>query len=238
LEAISKIPKNSFGSPQLPLDFGDFVLESLGTVIHKTPFVTDKYIYPVGFRTSRIFASMVNPEINVKYTCTILNSNDKPLFVITPEDEPLSIQSHSPSSAWKTVFKKLAARNPKDENARKSINGASHFGLTNPIVSHLIRELYITSSDSFAQFASPSSPSGSPIPGLKKRKSSTDLSSSEDLSPSLNSESEEPLKFPRVETVMISSHASEEIVFHSREELDDLEFAVTTLSALKFCTVY
>jgi len=176
---------------------------------------------------------MVNPEIKVKYTCTIINSNDKPLFVITPEDECVSIQSQSPSSAWRSVFKKLALKNPKDDNVRKSINGASRFGLTNPIVSHLIRELYIASSDSYS-FSAPSSPSSSPIQVLKKRKSTTDLSSSEDLSLS----EEEPMKFPRVETVMVSSHTSEEIIFHSREEFDDLEAAVVTLSALKFCTVY
>jgi len=247
LETISKIPRTPEGSPLLPIDLGDFILESLGTIINKSPFVTDKHIYPVGFRISRMFPSMMTPEINVKYTCSILNSNDKPLFVITPEDECKSIQSHSPSGAWRTVFKRLALKNedPTNSPSRKSINGNARFGLVNPIVIHLLKEMFVTSdSSSSSPFNLPASPilsNLSPLnsPNIRKRKSSIDLNEDSLNQKNINNyqEEEEPMKFPRVETVMISSKL-EEIVFHSRQELEDLERAVATLNLLKFCTVY
>jgi len=241
-EALNKISRDAAGAPKLPLDFGDFILESIGTVIPRSPWVTEKHIWPVGFRISTMFTSMTNPEINVKYTCSIIESNDKPVFVIYAEDEQKAIQSHSPCGAWKAVFRKLSSH--VVDTSRRSVNGTARFGLSNPIVNALIKELLPSDIDKNSVL--PSSPSSSssgsstnsPASRLRKRKSLTDLYSSEDNLTPTHYVEEEPMKFPRVETVMVTKNSCEEVVFNSREELDDLETAVNILNALKFCTVY
>jgi len=228
-----KIPRDNEGLPILPLDLGDFVLESLGTVIPRPPFTTDKHIWPIGFRISRYFQSLNNPHKLVKYTCSITDGGDRPLFLILPEDEAKPIQTHSPSASWRAIFKKLASKisSLNDSNtsilSRKNINGSLRFGLCHPVVIQLIKEVAA---------AVEKSPLPSPPYALRKRKSLTDLSSSSCEEP-MEGDNEQPLKFPRVEIVH-TLHSSEEIVFNTPEELQDLEIAVATLNALKFCTVY
>lgn len=229
---LKPVPRDTDGSPVLPLDFGDFVLESLGTIIPRPPFVTDKHVWPVGYRISRLFRSMNTPETSVRYSCTIVDGGDKPLFVILAEDETKSIQSHSPSGAWKTVFSRISDKTGEELPPRKAINGSGRFGLQNPHVVHLIKEL--SESERPASFVFNNLPNVTNSPGIsspRKRKSSIDLSSEEHF----NSAEEGNIKFPRVEKLKDSN---DEIVFNSKEELDDLETAVATLNALKFCSVY
>jgi len=240
LETVLKpVPRDTDGSPVLPLDFGDFVLESLGSILPRSPFVTDKHVWPVGYRITRMFRSMNTPEISVKYACSIVDGGEKPLFVILAEDESKSIQSHSPSGAWKIVFSRLCEKTGEEMPPRKTINGVGRFGLQNPHVVHLIKELSDSerAPSSFSFNNSPTLSLGSPSPLLRKRKSSVDLASNEDsFTLTTNSSAEEGLlKFPRVEKL---HNSNEEIVFHTKEELDDLETAVETLNALKFCSVY
>lgn len=228
---LRPIPRDTDGSPVMPLDFGDFVLESLGTIVPRAPYVTDKHIWPVGYRISRAFRSMNNPDTSVRYTCSIVDAGDKPLFVILAEDESKSIQSHSPSAAWKTIFSRVCEKTGEELPPRKIINGTGRFGLLNPHVIHLIKE------QADCIFSSPSTNSSSPFSSLRKRKARLEDSSSATTKTKYGGEI--AIKFPRVEKIDGSDpDCNEEIIFHSQEELDDLEIAVATLTALKFCSVY
>jgi len=224
----------------MPLSLGELTVDCLGKIVPHSPYITDKHIWPIGFRSNRYFSSMVNPDVRVKYTSQIIHGGDKPQFMVTAEDDvDNAIISYSPSGAWRTVLKRVMSKTGNDE-ARKniSVSGTLRFGLAHPIISQLIRELPGSENCKDNGGSWSSSPSNSP--SLRKRRSSDeDLSSSED--------SEEITKRPKREVdddddFSVSEYDSyfsaRGVSFSSRKEIDDLESAVATLQALKYCAVY
>jgi len=233
-----EVVRDKEGSPKLPLLLGDLTVETLGTIIPYSPFVTEKHIWPVGFKSFRYFSSMVNPELRVKYTSQILDDGDKPQFIVTAEDDlDNPIISYSPSGAWRSILKKVMSKNPNEE-ARKniSVSGTLRFGLAHPIVSHLIRELPGAERCKDSGESWSSSPSNSPSLA-RKRRSDDDLSDSEMEEVSKKQKRQDDVDedySPLHEYDSFSARG----VFASRKELEDLESAVATLHALKYCTVY
>jgi len=223
----------------MPLPLGELTVDCLGKIIPNSPYITEKHIWPIGFRSYRYFSSMVNPDVRVKYTSQIIDGGDKPQFMVTAEDDANNaIISYSPSGAWRTVLKRVMVKTGNDE-ARKniSVSGTLRFGLAHPIVSHLIKEL--PGADKCRDLGGSWSSSPSNSPSIRKRKSDEDLSSSEDL--------EEMTKKPRRQDEEDEDFSASEnysyfsargVSFSSRQEIDDLESAVATLQALKYCAVY
>jgi hypothetical protein len=236
---FKEIERDADGSPKMPLPLGELTVDCLGKIIPNSPYITEKHIWPIGFRSYRYFSSMVNPDVRVKYTSQIIDGGDKPQFMVTAEDDANNaIISYSPSGAWRTVLKRVMVKTGNDE-ARKniSVSGTLRFGLAHPIVSHLIKEL--PGADKCKDLGGSWSSSPSNSPSIRKRKSDEDLSSEEDL--------EEMTKKPRRQDEEDEDFSASEndsyfssrgVSFSSRQEIDDLESAVATLQALKYCAVY
>lgn len=235
------IVRDKNGSPKMPLNLGDLTIESLGSIVPQSPYITEKHIWPVGFKSYRLFTSTINPEVQVKYFSEIIDGGDKPKFMVTAEDDPNNgIISHSPSGAWREVFKKAVHKNAGSEDARKngSVSGTLRFGLAHPIVSHLIRELPGAEKCKEVGDSWSSSPSSSPSLG-RKRRSEDEFSDSEELDDVLNKRQKKEDEAD--EDYLVSeydSFSARSVSFTSRKELDDLESAVATLHALKYCAVY
>lgn len=156
----------STGAVRMPLALGDLTIECLGSIIPRSPFLTEKHIWPVGYVSARYFTSMINPDRRVKYTSKIVDGGDKPLFVVIAEDDQENpITSHSPSAAWRVALKRIAL---KTGNEKIAVSGALRFGLSHPTVLSLIREL--PNADSNLDYSLPSSPEGSDS-GFPDRKS-------------------------------------------------------------------
>jgi len=226
------LSRDKAGFPKMPLNLGDLTVESLGTILPYTPYVTEKHIWPIGFKSYRYFSSMVNPEVRVKYVCQIIDGGDKPQFVVTAEDEMNDpITSYSPSGAWKTILKRVYKTG---EEAKKNISasGALRFGLAHPMVAQLIREL--PNADKCKDYVGDysSSPSSSPTFGRKRRTSSED-----EFSDSDEDYEEDTTKKQKLGSFDFDS-APTNSLFSSKQELEDLESAVATLQALKYCSVY
>jgi len=227
--SFKEVVKESNGRAKMPLILGELVIENLGTIIPRSPYVTEKHIWPIGFKSSRFFSSMFNPDKRVKYVSTIIDLGDRPQFVVTAEDDlEHPIISPTPSGAWRTVLKRVIGKDDSRKNV--SVSGALRFGLAHPVVANLIREL----------------PEASNIPSpllSRKRKSSSDESSND-------SESEEvtvPVLSPKVQRIERPHESlanpvityeqyftTRNVEIHTREEMDDLESAVATLSSLRF----
>ncbi|KAG7278507.1 hypothetical protein CRUP_004116, partial [Coryphaenoides rupestris] len=69
------------------------------------PIITDRMlfhdqcaIYPVGFCSTRVFASMKNPEQQCLYTCQIKDGGAGPQFEIVPEEDPQNAIAASSAS--------------------------------------------------------------------------------------------------------------------------------------------
>jgi len=233
------IVRDKSGMPKMPLCLGELTVESLGSIIPQTPYITEKHIWPVGFKSYRYFCSMLNPEVRVKYTSEIIDGGDKPQFMVTAEDEPNNgIISYSPSGAWRTVLKKVMLKNPNEDSRKNiSVSGTLRFGLVHPIVSHLIRELPGAEKCKDLGDSWSSSPSNSPSLG-RKRRSEEDLSESEDLEEVNKRLKREDDADEDYEMSEHDSFSARGVSFATRKEIDDLESAVATLHALKYCAVY
>jgi len=234
--AYKDVVRDKTGQPKMPiiLGGGELIIENLGTIIPRAPYVTEKHIWPIGFASSRYFSSMINPDQRVKYTSQIVDDGTKPQFIVTAADDLENpIVSYSPSGAWRTVLKRVMGKGMSDDSKKNiSVSGTLRFGLAHPVVSHLIRELP-NGSDLLAPMESDNYSSS------KKRKSS-DIE--RESSPELSSDSAMSTpsspgspKYARYEHEHFSAR---DVLFTTREELDDLENAVATLQALKYCTVF
>jgi len=219
-----QISRERSGTVKLPLVLGELTIESLGTVVAKHPYVTEKHLYPIGFVSARFFSSMINPERRVKYTSQIVDGGDKPQFVVTAADEPINpIVSNSPSGAWRTVLKRVMGKGEQDKDI--SVSGALRFGLAHPVVSQLLREL--PNADKCDEVAAMSLLSGD------KKRSFGDFSDSESSDEMMIDES----SCKRIRSDPYDAYfSSRDVVLTSREEIDALESAVATLQALKYCS--
>jgi hypothetical protein len=229
------IVRDRSGMPKMPLCLGELTIECLGEIIPSPPYITEKHIWPVGFKSYRYFSSMHNPEVRVKYTSQIIDTGDKPQFVVVAEDDPSNaIISYSPSGAWRTVLKRVMAKSGSDDTRKSiSVSGTLRFGLAHPVVSHLIRELPGAEKCRDYSGAWSSSPSSSPTLGRKRLSSDEEYSDSGD-----DFEEIVTIKRQKKESEFDSALASITFSIASKKELEDLESAVATLQALKYCTVY
>jgi len=197
---------------KLPVIVDDLSIESLGQIVPKAEFVTEKHIYPVGFISTRTYQSMLNPETRVRYTSQIVESNGRPQFIVTAADDPSRpIMADSPSEAWKSILKTFLP--PDQQDTKISICGGLRFGLSHPTVSQMIRDL--PNAEKCIEIQLQYSPS-------RKRKASTPSMDSDDSS--FDSKSK--------------VHRNEDSMDVSSGDEMDIESAVATLQALKYCTVY
>ncbi|KAJ3168909.1 hypothetical protein HDU88_001236 [Geranomyces variabilis] len=141
LRKIQHVPRDEYGQPVLPLHMGIFTLFSLGTIVHdRKAFHTERYIYPVGYKMSRSYASTVNPDKQTSYTCSISDGGESPLFHITPEDAPENpVTATTATGAWTVIIK--AANAIRHRETSNSASGPDYFGISHPTVLALIQEL-------------------------------------------------------------------------------------------------
>jgi len=239
---IRDIVRDKSGNPRLPLNLGELTLISLGTIIPRAPYVTLNHIWPIGFSSTRYFTSMRNPSQRVQYVSQIVDAGDRPQFVVTVADDPSNpIISHSPSGCWRTVLKRVMGKIGSEEAQKNiSVSGSMRFGLAHPVIAHLIRELPRADLCLDIDFSNNTTESDeSPQPRNKqhqqyenKKRSSSDSSSEE-------RDDDFAAKFAKLEGYSTTATMTTRTpLFQTREELEDLESAVATLQALKYCAVY
>jgi len=116
---------------------------NIGTVVYDRPgWHTSRYIYPAGFKSCKLYASVTHPDERVNWISEIVDTGKKnPLFKVYMEDNPkICYQAESPSSPWSCVLKALAkAKNDKSKSL--AISGPEAFLLTAPVVTYLIQKL-------------------------------------------------------------------------------------------------
>lgn len=103
-----EIPRDEQGRPRFPVQVGVFTVHSLGTVVlDRDGFHNERYVFPVGYRVSRTFASTVDPNKAVEYFCSIEDGGgDSPVFRVEPSDAPENTTvATSPTGAWSSIIK-------------------------------------------------------------------------------------------------------------------------------------
>ncbi|XP_072551212.1 transforming growth factor beta regulator 1 isoform X2 [Salminus brasiliensis] len=137
---VQPIPLDSSGRPVFPITLGGLTIYSLGEIITDRVHFHDEYaIYPVGFCSTRVFASMKNPEQQCLYTCQIKDGGQGPQFEIVPEEDPQNaIVASSAQSCHTDLLKAIAAKRGLPlTNVVPS--GADFFGFSHPTIQNLIQ---------------------------------------------------------------------------------------------------
>ena len=90
---------------------------------------SQRNIFPIGFKSMRTHLSMHVIGGRADYLCEILDGGDKPMFKVTPSEEPdKPIIKESSSGCWLEIVRKIEDLN----NVRKgkaTVSGPDRFGL-------------------------------------------------------------------------------------------------------------
>lgn len=116
-----------------------FIL-NIGHIITDRPlFHTENYIYPAGYKSSRLFTSLDDPKEKVTWISEIIdNGGDAPIFKVTMEGSNHVFSGGTPTAPWSKVLKALS----KIVTGKgKSISGPDAFLLKSPITMSLIQKL-------------------------------------------------------------------------------------------------
>jgi len=267
LDLMMHLERDSNGQVVVPLDLGDCIVESLGSIIPRSPYITAKHIWSVGFKSSFLLPSNsenTNPNSSpnsnsnsnsntnnsqesekekVKIVSQIIDAGGKPMFMITSSDEPNApVIATSPSSAWRSLIKRFKASEYNRGKMNMSINlasvsGSQLFGTSSPIIKDLIREL--PNADKALQLQSTLNKQ------IREKNKKRKLSSSDEEDEEYFDDiaDEQPRKQSKYQSMYQSSltpSVSQEDLTSVANELDDvedLETAIATLCSLKYSPI-
>ena len=118
-------------------------IHEIGTIVYdRSNFHTERYIYPAGFKSSRLSASVDNPDERVRWYSQIVDTGeDSPVCRVWMEGAPEHVyEGLTPTAPWSQVLKAVAnSKRSKGKNA--SISGPEAFLLASPITTYLIQSL-------------------------------------------------------------------------------------------------
>ncbi|XP_006057701.3 transforming growth factor beta regulator 1 isoform X2 [Bubalus kerabau] len=108
---VQPIALDPSGRPVFPIGLGGLTVYSLGEIITDRPgFHDETAIYPVGYCSTRAWASMRAPDQECLYTCQIKDGGAQPQFEIVPEDDPQNaIISSSADACHAELLKTISA---------------------------------------------------------------------------------------------------------------------------------
>ncbi|XP_063982673.1 transforming growth factor beta regulator 1 [Diachasmimorpha longicaudata] len=133
---VQLIPLDVHGRPRFPISIGDLTVYSLGEIItDKVTYHTEDHIYPVGFCSTRVYASLKNPRLKALYTCKILDGGVNPRFEIVSDtdlDQPLvgATPDECHAKLLSSISPILCNIVPK---------GGYFFGISQPTIQNLIQ---------------------------------------------------------------------------------------------------
>lgn len=130
--------KLSNGNPQFPFIVNDNLqILSLGQIVSKQNFHTERYIYPSSYCAKRLAPSVNNINENSWYLLKIIDVGDSdPVFRIEMEnDDSVFYEDKYPTKVVTKLYKDINKTNTI------KISGPEFFGLTIPIVQFFIQNL-------------------------------------------------------------------------------------------------
>jgi hypothetical protein len=134
--------RRSYG-PLMPMVIsGVLTIISLGTIEYeRSGYHTYRYIYPIGFKSRKIYTSYINPKTITVYTCEILDGGMYPQFKVSAKDDPKqSFQSESPSGCCLQVVKRIDSAQV-EKRSKITVSGPAFFGFAEEKVRDAIYSL-------------------------------------------------------------------------------------------------
>ncbi|KAI0231253.1 Transforming growth factor beta regulator 1 [Lamellibrachia satsuma] len=137
---VQSIPLDNTGRPILPIELGNLVVYCLGEIVSDRPgFHTTEYIYPVGFCSTRVYASVHDSHTKCLYTCKIQDGGTSTQFEISPEDaRGQSFMGTTASECHKKLLDAVL-KNRSSELSTLENKGPEFFGFSHPTIQNLIQ---------------------------------------------------------------------------------------------------
>ncbi|XP_003472764.1 transforming growth factor beta regulator 1 isoform X1 [Cavia porcellus] len=137
---VQPIALDPSGRPVFPIGLGGLTVYSLGEIITDRPGFHDEHaIYPVGYSSTRVYASMKYPDQMCLYNCRIKDGGVQPQFEIVPEDDPQNaIVSSSADGCHEELLRIISASVGKLMPDLLP-SGADFFGFSHPTILNLIQ---------------------------------------------------------------------------------------------------
>jgi len=136
------------GKPILPIKIGlSLTLVSLGTVVYDRPgFHNERYLFTDGYISEKLFPSCTNPNEKVWFRSSIIDDGGElPLFRVEQIGEKgIVFEGRAPSKPWLDAVKAVEDKKKEEGlpgNRSLTISGPDSFGLSSPLVMHLMKEL-------------------------------------------------------------------------------------------------
>jgi len=131
-KVYTPIERDADGQIKLPIQLGALTIFSLGTVItDKKKFHHKRYIWPVGFKSSRSYASLKDFNQRCDYINEIVDGGNEPKFIVTCKDDPDNpIISATASGAWTEIVKRINDQKREMTGKRMftTVSGPEMFG--------------------------------------------------------------------------------------------------------------
>lgn len=155
-----KLTGDKFHTLVEPLEIHPIMLLSIGTLeglseAELKGFHSHRYIYPIGFRTKKLFSGLENVYERETFVSTIADGGGKPLFKILDQKGTCVAESGSTSGAWMKLIERINSK--RDvlgvQRLGERTSGPLQYGLTLPLVTKLIAK-YCTGSDRCTAYVS------------------------------------------------------------------------------------
>ncbi|KAG0166251.1 hypothetical protein DFQ28_001471 [Apophysomyces sp. BC1034] len=129
------------GQYKLPARVGILTVHSLGRVVPLPTYHNDRYIWPPGFKVSRTYLSMANPNANTIYTCSVEENGEQgPRFRVIADDCPdQPIIANSATGVWTAIVKR--ANEIRNREHSNSASGPDYYGFTHATIAKMIQDL-------------------------------------------------------------------------------------------------
>ena len=138
----SKIQKDEQGNIAYPIKIsGSLTLIHPGVVNPLPAYHSAHNIFPVGFVSERLYASIYDKSKKALYRCEILDGGDKPIFKVTCSEDPNNpIIKDTSTGCWVHICK-LVDNLADTQKEKVTISGTERFGLKEQTVSHILEFL-------------------------------------------------------------------------------------------------
>ena len=138
----------------LPLQLGSVKILSLGNINPEKTYCSQQYIWPIGFKSSRLHHSTADPFKKCEFISEIVepavqNNEKKPIFKVTCTDDPDNpVEAETPSKAWQLMKIRVmqnricsSGQFLSTKEKTTSVSGPEYFGFASAVVSKMISEL-------------------------------------------------------------------------------------------------
>ena len=100
---VQALEKDETGNIKFPVTVGIITIWSIGHVVFdREAFHNDRYIWPVGYKMSRLYNSMIDPSNLTTYTCSVIDDGEAPKVQLAPF-----------MSRYALIFSSLQLTNPR-----------------------------------------------------------------------------------------------------------------------------